>query len=51
MCEQVPSIDASSNEGLQPDDKFEPTVELKNVNFTYPARQDVQVRVNCGVSC
>lgn len=42
---QVPPIDSSSEEGLKPEGKFEATIELKNVNFTYPARPSVQVSV------
>ena len=41
---QIPPIDSSSEEGrtLSPEE-FTPVVELKNVDFTYPSRPDVQV--------
>ena len=44
FSQQIPPIDSSSDEGrtLSPDE-FTPVVELKNVDFTYPSRPDVQV--------
>lgn len=42
--DRTPPIDSSSEEGLKPE-KLHPTVELKKVNFTYPSRPDVQVKV------
>jgi len=36
------TIDSYSEEGLKPD-KFSPSVEFKGVNFSYPARPDIQV--------
>ena len=40
--DRTPTIDPFSTEGATPE-KFDPTVELKGVNFTYPTRPDVQV--------
>jgi ATP-binding cassette subfamily B (MDR/TAP) protein 1 len=40
--DRTPPIDSSSEAGLKPE-KLNPTIELRNVNFTYPTRPDVQV--------
>lgn len=40
--DKTPPIDSSSEEGAKPE-KLDPTIQLKNVNFTYPSRPDVQV--------
>jgi len=39
---QIPAIDSSSTEGLCPDG-LTGVIELENVEFTYPSRQDVKV--------
>ena len=41
--DRTPPIDSYSEEG-QKLEKLDPTIELKNVDFTYPSRPDVQVR-------
>lgn len=43
--DRTPPIDSSSEEGLKPEE-LDPTIELRNVNFTYPTRPDVQVSQN-----
>ena len=40
---QKPSIDSSSNAGLEPD-TLTGNIEFKNVVFQYPSRPDVPVR-------
>ncbi len=42
--DRIPPIDSSSDEGAKPE-KLTPTIELKDVDFTYPTRPDVQVTV------
>ena len=42
IVNQVPSINASSDEGKQPEG-VAGTIELKGVNFAYPSRPDVEV--------
>lgn len=44
--DRTPPIDSSSKEGVIPEE-LNPTVELSNVNFTYPSRLDVQVCKMC----
>ena len=41
---QEPPIDSSSKEGLKPEN-FDGTIELVNISFSYPTRQDVKVRI------
>ena len=50
--DKIPLIDSSSEEGLRPE-KLEPSIKLKNVEFSYPSRPDVQVfgSVNIFVEC
>ena len=43
-CLQCPEIDSSSDEGIVPD-KFDSTIEFKNVCFSYPTRPDVQASI------
>ena len=43
VCIQIPPIDSSSDEGEKPAN-VNGEIQLRNVNFTYPARTDVQVR-------
>ena len=44
LFQQIPPIDSSSDEGRTLSaEEFIPVVELKNVDFTYPSRPDVQV--------
>lgn len=45
--DRTPPIDSSSEEGAKPE-KMMPTIELRNVDFTYPTRPNVQV---CYHSC
>lgn len=45
--DRTPPIDSSSEEGAKPE-KMMPTIELRNVDFTYPTRPNVQV---CCHSC
>ena len=40
---QQPPIDSNSNEGVVPDKDDVTSVHFKDVNFTYPARPDMQV--------
>ena len=42
LIAQPLTIDSSSEEGLKPDN-MEHTIEFKDVNFSYPHRQNVQV--------
>lgn len=48
--DRTPLIDSSSEEGLKPE-KLVPTIELRNVDFTYPTRPDVQVSNDFFSSC
>ena len=41
---QEPPIDSSSNEGMVPE-TFDSTIQFKEVDFSYPTRPDVQVRI------
>lgn len=43
--DRVPTIDSSSTEGLQPE-SCEGHVELRNIDFRYPARANIQVLSN-----
>ena len=43
IIDDAPSIDTSSDAGIKPD-KLEGYIEFKNVKFSYPSREDVQVR-------
>ena len=43
-CVQVPEIDSSSDEGVVPD-KFDSSVQLNKVFFSYPTRPNVPVRL------
>ena len=40
--DRTPPIDSSSDKGLKPE-KLDPTIELKDVSFTYPTRPEVEV--------
>ena len=43
---QKSEIDPLSDEGLKPsEDSMKGVIEFRNVNFNYPARPDVQVRL------
>lgn len=42
--DRIPPIDSQSDEGLKPE-KLDPNIKLRNVDFTYPSRPDVQVGV------
>lgn len=41
---RIPPIDSHSDEGLKPE-KLDPNIKLRNVDFTYPSRPDIQVSV------
>lgn len=43
--DRVPTIDSGSPDGLKPD-SCEGTIELRNVDFRYPARKNIQVLYN-----
>ncbi len=40
--DRTPTIDSTSEEGMKPD-HLKPSITLKNVEFCYPSRSDVQV--------
>ena len=42
IIDRVPEIDGMSEEGFKPD-HIKGEIELRNVDFTYPSRTDVQV--------
>lgn len=42
IIDRVPPIDSLSQEGHRPQ-KVSGRIELKNIDFTYPSRTDVQV--------
>ena len=43
IIDRVPLIDSMSDEGHKPE-RVKGEIELRNVDFTYPSRTDVQVR-------
>ncbi|RDD35897.1 Multidrug resistance protein 1, partial [Trichoplax sp. H2] len=45
IIDTIPPIDASSDEGEKPSN-VTGDIQLRNINFTYPARKDVQVLKN-----
>lgn len=46
---QQPPIDSESPTGSRPDE-FVGNIELKNVTFRYPSRNEVQVRISVVIS-
>lgn len=47
--DRVPSIDSSSEEGLKPD-HCDGDIEIRNVDFSYPARKNIQVLTDYSLS-
>ncbi len=43
--DRTPPIDSYSDEGIKPE-KIDPTIKLNSVNFSFPARPDVEVCVD-----